>query len=90
MAICRICGQEMKVAKGCLASHLIHKGTPYERIKFMGTGGEGKADSPGSRCPDCDAQIGQYHHMGCDLEICPICGGQLLSCKCKKIGICRP
>ena len=35
-----------------------------------------------SRCHDCKAEEGQYHEFGCDMETCPFCGGQLLSCDC--------
>jgi hypothetical protein len=34
------------------------------------------------RCGDCHALEGQYHELGCDLERCPFCGGQLISCDC--------
>ena len=33
-------------------------------------------------CHDCAAVSGQYHCIGCDVEQCPKCKGQLLSCDC--------
>ena len=40
-------------------------------------------------CHDCDVLKGQIHEYGCDMEICPFCRGQLISCKCiyKKLKI---
>ena len=34
------------------------------------------------RCHDCYIAPGGYHHPGCDMERCPRCGGQLISCGC--------
>lgn len=31
-------------------------------------------------CPDCDAKPGEKHRHGCDVERCPCCGFQLLTC----------
>jgi len=34
-------------------------------------------------CHDCGAKEGQLHWWGCDMERCPKCKGQMLSCGCK-------
>jgi hypothetical protein len=33
-------------------------------------------------CHDCNAKPGQFHKPDCDMEICPICGDQLMTCGC--------
>ena len=34
------------------------------------------------RCHDCNCKEGEIHSLGCDMESCPFCGGQLISCGC--------
>ena len=34
------------------------------------------------RCHDCDCLLGEKHYDGCDVEECPKCHGQLISCEC--------
>jgi hypothetical protein len=31
-------------------------------------------------CHDCGRKEGQLHVRGCDMELCPFCGGQLICC----------
>jgi hypothetical protein len=35
------------------------------------------------RCGDCGVQPGGFHHLGCDIQECPVCSGQMLSCGCR-------
>ena len=39
-------------------------------------------------CHDCGVKEGRIHEFGCDMEECPFCGNQLISCACsyKKLG----
>jgi len=34
-------------------------------------------------CPACHAATGELHVLGCPVEICPWCGGQLIHCHCR-------
>ena len=42
-----------------------------------------------SICHDCGVKEGEIHELGCDMEICCFCGGQLFSCECcyKELGL---
>jgi hypothetical protein len=38
-------------------------------------------------CPECGVQPGMMHLPGCDIERCPLCGLQAVSCDCTvKVG----
>lgn len=34
------------------------------------------------RCHDCNCLLGEKHYDGCDMDECPKCHGQLISCGC--------
>lgn len=37
----------------------------------------------GEHCPACLVSSGEFHILGCPVEICPWCGGQLVHCNCR-------
>lgn len=41
-----------------------------------------KLDHGSHNCGDCGCAEGELHDLGCDMERCPKCGGQLISCDC--------
>ena len=71
MATCIDCNREMTTANGCTLSAVTIDGTRYLRDRC-----------PDRRCSDCGAIRGEFHHLGCDLERCPRCRRQLISCGC--------
>ena len=79
MAICEWCSQEMldPTVTTCLANQFVAypdgSRLPSSTDHF---------DEPSGRCHDCNIAHGGYHHPDCDVERCPRCGGQLLSCGC--------
>jgi len=80
MAICKFCEKDMLEVDSCILIPVTHNGKDYEPLKFGEDGKEGWAKN--GKCPDCGIKLGGYHHSGCDVEVCPICHGQLISCGC--------
>ncbi|MFR1537614.1 MAG: recombinase family protein [Blautia massiliensis (ex Durand et al. 2017)] len=80
LAKCNYCGQVMLEADGCTKTYFTLNGKQYPRIRV----GDKYDFEPGttSRCHDCAAKPGEYHHSGCDAERCPVCHEQLIGCEC--------
>lgn len=80
IAICGDCGREMVEGGGCTVQVLISvNGDSIDRIKH-GDAREGLFVEE-KTCHDCAVALGEYHHFGCDVERCPTCSGQLISCE---------
>lgn len=79
MAICDWCNQEMLEANDCTANRTVEypDGTELPAIPYDPDYGD-----ENKRCHDCGVKRGGYHHPGCDMERCPKCQGQLISCGC--------
>jgi hypothetical protein len=75
MAVCADCRQEMGEADSCSDPLVTLGGRTYARSREH-------FREPDGRCHDCGIAHGGLHHMGCDVERCPVCGGQLISCQC--------
>ena len=79
MAVCSWCRGEMNTANSCTVNVFHIEGRRFHMVPF---GHEPDRRSTGDRCGDCGVNRGGWHHPGCDLQKCPACGRQLISCGC--------
>lgn len=83
MAVCLRCHKDMLSVDGCDVTHFTLGKKRRPRVPY---GREGRLGvhvlPPDQRCRDCNAAVGKFHHPGCDLEECPRCDGQVISCGC--------
>ncbi len=59
-------------------------GKLYNPVK-VGDKGDWYEGEPNKTCGDCGHKYGEVHMEGCDIERCPACGRQMLSCDCGPI-----
>jgi hypothetical protein len=81
MAMCAFCGNDMIHGTTCSEERLRIGGVEYEPIRWGGEKGY-PFQNMTERCGDCNVPKGAVHHHGCDLEQCPACYSQAISCGC--------
>lgn len=77
MAICDLCNNEMTTGASCVVDTLHLEGRAYPLEPHRG-----RRDASSRPCGDCGVAQGGLHHLGCDLQRCPLCRSQLFSCGC--------
>jgi len=90
MSECKRCHEGMTEVKSCKDNdrvalkdtgkagrigYVMHTTIPYINPATL-------YDVNNTNCHDCGVQIGAKHHLNCDMERCPKCGNQLISCGC--------
>jgi len=76
MAICEWCEKEMLDVDSCIQEVEFPDGTTMQAVPYD------PYHHAAQRCPDCGVKGGGLHHPGCDMERCPKCEGQLITCGC--------
>ena len=85
MSTCKRCNNDMKKVKSCCKNLFVtfeddlrmYPAIPYINPSTFHT------ENP--NCHDCGVQLGANHHPDCDMERCPRCGLQLISCACVEL-----
>lgn len=80
MAVCGWCAREMTTAGSCTVDAFHVDGRPVPVIAYGAEPGRGAFRL---RCGDCGVGRGGHHHPGCDMQRCPSCRGQMMTCGCR-------
>jgi hypothetical protein len=70
--------EKIQAAQNVLSYTLNGKSVP--RVRYGNEQDDWRAQTV--PCHDCRVLKGEFHVPSCDVEECPVCGGQLISCDC--------
>lgn len=82
MAICDLCQSEMLHKVSCTNARMVIVGRAHDPIRWGSERWQRRRRMPTAACGDCGTPPGGVHHHGCDMEECPRCGDQAISCGC--------
>ena len=57
--------------------------TPIQKLASTAMNGTDLRMDITATCPGCSESEGRVHQIGCEMEICPFCGGKLFGCACR-------
>jgi hypothetical protein len=80
-------GWPEQIAQAQHETEYVINGARYPRIPYSQTEGWPEDWHPVTlpeRCHDCGVVLGQLHVPSCDMERCPNCQGQAISCGCER------
>jgi len=86
MEICSLCGKLKSGAETCTDYHIRIQDKIFSPVKYTSRKQTPfNTEDAKMRCPSCNVKPGGYHHVGCGIEICPVCGGRWIFCRCHGI-----
>jgi len=73
---CRACHQRTDLHAACTVHRTVRYGATFERRRY--------SPAATQRCGGCNTLPAGYHHVGCELEDCPLCGLSPAVCHCER------
>jgi hypothetical protein len=80
MVECAACGFYIGLTLTCDVTSIEIRGRRYDRMRYTTYGGKRE-----HTCPGCGITGPNFHHAGCESEICRACEAELARCECEYV-----